>query len=142
MLRFLPVMFASGRVAYNRMLVTFVDALTIYSLYLSVVGEVNIFLALLFLSLMISFYMATSYTRYFSLVKKYDLIKSSISFDNGFISMNILVNDPVAGGNGSVITVPVKVPKGVVYQRYVLYVYMSLCNALTIYARKLKTGNE
>lgn len=138
MLRFLPIMFASGRVAHNRFLVTTMDLLALYALYLSFSGYMHWSAGVILSIILAVFYIRSCYTRYFRLVERHNLIKTNIAFDDGFISVFLLVHDDVHGREPVEISVPVKVAMGVFYQRYVLYVYMSLCNALTIYARQLK----
>lgn len=138
MLRFLSIMFTSGRVAHNRLLVTIMDIFVLYAVYLSYVGIMHWYAVISFSIILSAFYIRSSYTRYFLLVKRHNLIKANIIFEAGFISITLFVQPEVTGSEPVEITVPVKVPMGEFYQRYVLYVYMSLCNALTIYARKLK----
>lgn len=138
MLRFFPIMFASGRVAHNRMLVTIMDFLALYALYLSYVGVMHWSVGVCFSILLAAFYIRSSYTLYFRLVEIHSLIKTNIIFDEGFIFVALLIKPETVESEPMVIPVPVKVPVGEFYQRYVLYVYMSLCSALTRYARKLK----
>lgn len=139
MLRFLPIMFASGRVAHNRMIVTLMDFLVLYALYLSYVGVIHWSVGLCFSIILAAFYIWSSYTRYFRLIEMHNLIKTNIEYDAGFICVALIIQPEACCKEPLEITVPVKVPMGEFYQRYVLYVYMSLCNALTRYARKLKT---
>ncbi|MBQ0600852.1 hypothetical protein J7S78_13725 [Klebsiella oxytoca] len=138
MLRFLPIMFASGRVAHNRMLVTLMDFLVLYALYLSYIGVIHWSVGLCFSIILAAFYIWSSYTRYFRFVEKHNLIKTNIEYDAGFICVALTIQPEVGGNEPVEIIVPVKVPMGEFYQRYVLYVYISLCSALTHYARKLK----
>ncbi|MDE1497119.1 hypothetical protein KKJ25_19840 [Xenorhabdus bovienii] len=142
MLRFLPIMFASGRVSYNRMLVTIMDFLIIYSLYLSFTGVMHWSVGIFFSIILAAFYIRVSYTRHFRLVQNHKLIQTSIAFDGGFTSVSLLVKPETAGHEPVEISVPVKVAMGAFYQRYVLYIYMSLCSALTRYARILKTQED
>ncbi|WP_171879733.1 hypothetical protein [Klebsiella quasipneumoniae] len=138
MLRFFPIMFASGRVAHNRMMVTIMDFLALYTLYLSYVGIMRWYVGVSFSILLTAYYIRSSYTLYFRLVEINSLIKTNIAFDAGFTSVFLLVKPKAIDSEPMEIPVPVKMPVGAFYQRYVLYVYMSLCSALTHYARKLK----
>lgn len=138
MIRFFPIMFASGRVAHNRMVVTIMDFIALYALYLSYDQKLHWCIAISFWLILAAFYTHNSYTRYFIFVRNNNLIKTNIAFESGSISIDLYVNNNRFEDGSERIAVPIKVPMGQFYQHYVLYVYMNLCSALTFYARELK----
>jgi len=139
MIRFLPIMFASGRVSFNRLLVTIIDCLIIYSFFLAYDGVIDWLAGFFLLFAMSVFYVCVSYVRYFSLIKQYPLIKAHIEHDDGFIFITLTVKLPFADSKPFDIELPTKSVTGKAYRPYVLFISMSLCRALTLYARKLKS---
>ncbi|EOC0011577.1 hypothetical protein ACI0X9_003261 [Cronobacter turicensis] len=140
MVRFFPVMFASGRVSFNRFIVTATDLLVVYALYLSFEGEIHALVGIIFAATLVAFYIRVGFLRYFKPVKVHELLKVNVFYDNGYINVFLIVKSRKPDDPLEQFTIPLKVKTafGGVYHRYVLYVYMSLSNSLVMYARKLR----
>jgi hypothetical protein len=139
MLSFFPIMFASGRVSFNRLLVTLIDCIIIYSFFLTYDGLWHWSVGVVMSCVMVVFYVCVGYVRYFSLIKKHSLIKAHIAHDDGFIFITLTVKSPGAVGDPVEMELPAKKVTGKAYRPYVLFIYMSLCRALTLYARRLRS---
>lgn len=135
MVKYLPIMFASGRVAHNRLLVTLLDIIAICAIWFSCTGNAPVWFGFLITVLFIYYYINEGYYRYFLPVKTFDVSSASISYESGVIAVSLSVSSDRSTYK---IELPVKVACGAAYNKYVLYIYMSLCSQLVQYARELK----
>ncbi len=139
MLRFLPIMFASGRVSLNRILVTLVDFLIIYSFFLAYDGVLHWSVEVLFALVTVVFYTCIGYARYFAILKKHPLIKAHIDVDDGLVIVTQTVKSGADGDDSFIIEALSKQFNGNAHRSYALFICMSLCNSLMLYARRLKS---
>lgn len=139
MLRFLPIMFASGRVSFNRILVTLVDFLVIYTFLLAYDGVLHWSIGVFFMYLTVVFYTCIGYFRYFAIIKKHPLIKANFQLDDGIIKVTLTVKLNTDSSESFFIEALVKQVTGKSYPSYALFIGMSLCNSLILYARLLKS---
>ncbi|EGT5675307.1 hypothetical protein AGJ34_20265 [Cronobacter dublinensis subsp. dublinensis] len=144
MFEFFPIMFAVGRVTFNRFWVTVTDFLVVFSVYLSVMGVIYWTVCILFALTLTIYYLRVGYTRYFKLVEINELLKANVFYENGFITASLTFKEtqPYVEHDSFTIPLNVKAAYGGFYHRYVLYIYMSLCNSLVLYARKINIGKN
>ncbi|MDX7495597.1 hypothetical protein, partial [Providencia stuartii] len=85
------------------------------------------------------FYTCIGYFRYFAIIKKHPLIKANFQLDDGIIKVTLTVKLNTDSSESFFIEALVKQVTGKSYHSYALFIGMSLCNSLILYARLLKS---
>lgn len=132
-------MFLSGRVLYNRAAVTLLDMTSLVFLSLAYKHGSYWEILCVFPLALGTFYISKSYIIFFRPVKAGRLLKTKISYDEGHFSASLIFRsrNQSLTDESETVPLPVKNAYGIAYQRYVLFIYMSLLNSLSLYGRTL-----
>lgn len=142
MIKYFPVMFAAGRVSRNRALVTATDTFQIYVIWLAATGQLPVLASVAMVVSISSFYLYWGYHMYFRLINQFRVVKTRISYKSGIINAALVVYSNDECNETYEHPLYVKKARGVTYHRYVLFIYMSLCNSLMQYAREKQTDKS